>query len=108
MSSSSAFEKHYRVKDLALLWGISTKTLIRIFANEAGVIRIDNAGAGKRKYATLSIPESVASRVHERLSEQALQPTLPRSHPLRVIRLGDLNGGVSKKPRNILKLHAGI
>ena len=104
--SSIAFEKHYRVKDLALLWGLSSKTLARIFADEAGVIRIDNTGAGKRKYATLSIPESVASRVHERLGQQSLQPTLPRSYPLRVIRLGDLDTGVPKKTRYVLQRDA--
>jgi hypothetical protein len=104
--SSIAFEKHYRVKDLALLWGLSSKTLTRIFADEVGVIRIENIGAGKRKYATLSIPESVASRVHERLGKQALQPTLPRSHPLRVIRLSDLDTGVPKKTRHILQRNA--
>ena len=103
---SIAFEKHYRVKDLALLWGLSSKTLTRIFAGEAGVIRIDNVGAGKRKYATLSIPESVALRVHERLGKQALQPSFAQSHPLRVIRLSDLDAGVAKKTRHILQRNA--
>lgn len=104
--SGIAFEKHYRVKELAVLWGLSSKTLTRIFADEAGVIRIDNTGAGKRKYATLSIPESVASRVHERLGKQALEPAFPRSHPLRVIHLSDLDTRVTKKTRNILQRNA--
>ena len=102
---SIAFEKHYRVKDLALLWGLSPKTLTRIFAGEADVIRIDNTRAGKRKYATLSIPESVASRVHERLGKQPLQ-TLARSHPLRVMRLRDLDAGVPRKTRHVLGRNA--
>lgn len=101
-----AFEKHYRVKELAILWGLSSKTLTRIFADEAGVIRIDNNGAGKRKYATLSIPESVASRVHERLGKQAFQSALPGSHPLRVIRLSDLDTGMTKKTRHVLQRNA--
>src|SRR5712672_466975 len=67
---SFAFEKHYRVKELAGIWGLSAKTVTRMFAEEAGVIRVANAGTGKRKYATLSIPESVALRVHERLGNQ--------------------------------------
>lgn len=100
---SSAVEKHYRVKELALLWGFSDNTIIRIFANEPGVIRLES-GLGKRKYTTLSIPESVALRVHERLGYQALQAQLAASHPLRIIRLRDLHAGVGKKPRNILKL----
>ena len=104
--SSIAFEKHYRVKDLGLLWGLSSKTLTRLFAEEAGVVRIENAGTGKRKYATLSIPESVALRVHQRLSQQAFQSTLSRSHPLRVIRLRDLDAGVSKKARQVFQRNA--
>jgi hypothetical protein len=103
---SFAFEKHYRVKELAGIWGVSAKTVTRMFAEEAGVIRVANDGTGKRKYATLSIPESVALRVHERLGKQPFQATLAGSHPLRIIRLSDLQAGVSKKPRNILKRDA--
>src|SRR6266566_3720678 len=99
-----AFEKHYRVRELARLWGLSAKTVTRMFVEEAGVIRVANDGTGKRKYATLSIPESVALRVHERLGNQPLQATLAGGHPLRIIRLGDLHAGVSKKPRNVIKL----
>ena len=99
-----AFEKHYRVKELARLWGLPRRPSRGCSLQEAGVIRVANDGTGKRKYATLSIPESVALRVHERLSNQSLQATLAAGNPLRIIRLGDLNAGVSKKPRNILKL----
>ena len=102
--ASFAFEKHYRVKELAGIWGLSAKTVTRMFAEEDGVIRVANAGTGKRKYATLSIPESVALRVHERLGNQPFQATLAGGHPLRIIRLGDLHAGVSKKPRNVIKL----
>ena len=101
---SFTFEKHYRVRELAGLWGLSAKTVTRIFADEAGVIRVANDGTCKRKYATLSIPESVALRVHERLGNQPLQATFPGSHPLRIIRLSDLHAGMSRKPRNIVKL----
>lgn len=101
---SFAFEKHYRVRELAGLWGLSAKTVTRIFAAEAGVVRVANDGTGKRKYATLSIPESVALRVHERLGNQPFQASLAGGHPLRVVRLSDLHAGVSKKPRNVIKL----
>jgi AraC-like DNA-binding protein len=101
---SFAFEKHYRIRELAGLWGLSSKTVTRMFAEEAGVIRVANEGSGKRKYATLSIPESVALRVHERLGNQPFQATLAGCHPLRIIRLGDLHAGVPKKSRNIIKL----
>jgi hypothetical protein len=69
---SFAFEKHYRIRELAGL-GAVAKTVTRIFADEAGVIRVVNNGAGKRKYATVSIPASVASRVRERLGNQSFQ-----------------------------------
>ena len=49
-----------------------------MFVEEAGVIRVANDGTGKRKYATLSIPESVALRVHERLGNQPFQATLAK------------------------------
>ena len=39
--SSPALEKHYRVNELAALWGLSAKTVRRMFANEPGVIRVE-------------------------------------------------------------------
>jgi hypothetical protein len=102
-----AFEKHYRVKELAGLWGVSAKTIRRMFASEPGVIRIANHGTGKRKWVLLSIPESVVVRIHETLSAKPIQTTLAGGHPLRVIRLRDLHDGKSRHPRNIIKLKAG-
>ncbi len=106
MSSAAALEKHYRVRELAKLWGFSDNTIIRLFATEPGVIRLES-GAGRRKYATLSIPESVALRVHERLSQESFQAQLPAGNPLRIIRLRDLDAGVAKKALNVLKLKSG-
>ena len=102
----SAFEKHYRVKELATLWGLSTKTITRLFADEPGVLSVSGMFTGKRKYVTLSIPQSVALRIHERLRNQTLQPTLAGGNPLRVIHLRHLDAGMSKKPRNVIKLKA--
>ena len=102
--ASFAFEKHYRIKELAGIWGLSTKTVTRIFAGEAGVIRVVNNGNGKRKYATLSIPESVALRVHERLGNQSPEAAVATGHALRVIRLGELEGRAPKKKRNVIKV----
>ena len=104
--SSAAMGKHYRVQELASLWGFSHNTIIRLFTAEPGVIRLESS-AGKRKYTTLSIPESVALRVHQRLSQESLQAHLTAGNPLRIIRLRDLDTGVAKKPRNILKLKSG-
>ncbi len=104
---STAFEKHYRVKELAGLWSLSPKTITMLFANEPGVIHVASDFSTKRKYATLSIPESVALRVHERLGQQPLQAALAGVNPLRVVHLRDLDAGVPKKPRNVVKLKAG-
>jgi hypothetical protein len=104
--SSAALEKHYRVRELAALWGFSDNTIIRMFACEPGVVRLESGG-GRRKYTTLSIPESVALRVHERLSQESLQAQLSAGNPVRVIRLRDFDAGVAKKPRNVLKLKSG-
>jgi hypothetical protein len=81
-----ATEKHYRAKDLASLWRVTANTIRRLFADELGVIRISTQG----KRATLSIPESVVLRVHERLSNQRLQVVCAPMRPLRVISLRDL------------------
>ena len=106
MSSAIALEKHYRVRELGELWGFSDNTIIRLFGSEPGVIRLES-GAGRRKYTTLSIPESVALRVHDRLSQESLQTHFAAANPLRVIRLRALNAGMTKKPRNILNLKSG-
>lgn len=60
----------------------------------------------KRKYTTLSIPESVALRVHERLGHKALQADFTGGSALRVIRLRDLHTGKAKQARKVLKLKA--
>jgi hypothetical protein len=101
--AAPALEKHYRVKDLAELWSLCENTIIHLFANEPGVLRVRRPG-GKR--AALSVPQSVVLRVHERLGQNSFEPALAGGNPLRVIRLRDLDGGVPKKPRNVLKLHA--
>lgn len=98
---SSAFEKHYRVKELAGLWGLSPKTVSRIFAEEVGVIRVANSGTGKRRYETLSIPESVASRVHERLGNQGFHAFLQGCQPLRIIRLTERDARGRRSPRKV-------
>jgi hypothetical protein len=98
---NSAFEKHYRVKELARLWGLSPKTITREFSNEASVIRVASGGTSKRKYTTLSIPESVALRVHERLSHNGLQATRTRRNPRRIVLLRNLNRGVTEQARDV-------
>jgi len=82
-------QKHYRVKELAALWGLSRNTIIKHFATEEGVLRIA-ANSGKRKYTVLSIPESVALRVHERLHQVPLPTVRLTRTPRRIIRVKDL------------------
>ena len=100
MPDTLAVQKHYRVKELADLWGFSENTIIKLFSNEDGVLRLESP-TGKRKYATLSIPETVAIRVHERLGNQALKAASARRNPLRVVHLRDLDARMTKQPRYI-------
>lgn len=102
---TDAFSKHYRVKELANLWGFCDNTIIKLFADEPGVLRLERLTA-KRNYITLSIPESVALRVHERFGHKSLKTELSTGHPLRVIHLRDLHTGMAKKSRNVIKLKA--
>src|ERR1019366_5421068 len=102
---SSAFEKHYRAQELAALWGYSPATIRDLFRNDPDVPRLPPT-PGKRPYVSLSIPESVALRVHQRLCHQPLKALTTRRNPLRVIHLRDLNGGVAQKPRQVVKRDA--
>ena len=86
-------EKHYRVPELAERWGISRSRLAMLFRNEPGVMRLGV------QHFTLYIPESVAQRVHDRLS----QVTAARQAPRCVIHLRD---HMPKQPRKFIKLNA--
>lgn len=97
-----ATQKHYRVQELAALWGLSVGTISTLFRHEPGVLKIGR-DAGKRQYVTLSIPESVAALVHERLGHNPLKASAPRRNPLRVVHLRDLHGRVTKQARNVIK-----
>jgi hypothetical protein len=90
-------EKHYTPAELAAMWNFSPGTIRRLLKDEQGVLRLQGLGptAGKRQYTTYSIPESVATRIHQRLSHQPLQTQLPRRAPRSVVFLRDRNGGVS-------------
>jgi hypothetical protein len=67
-TSEKAVEKHYSVEEIGILWGLSPRTVRRIFDTEPGVIVFGNPGSmKKRRYITIRIPESVLVRVHRRL-----------------------------------------
>jgi len=62
-------EKHFTCSQLASAWGVSPQTIREIFRKEEGVLKIGSNGTrSRRAYKTLRIPESVATRVHTRLS----------------------------------------
>jgi hypothetical protein len=65
-----ATERHYSVNELASTWNLSPDTIRKIFDREPGVLVIEGAAGkfSKRRYTTLRVPESVALRVHRRLS----------------------------------------
>jgi hypothetical protein len=64
-----AFERHFTCKELAKLWGFGEDVLRKIFAHEPGVLKIGHPEyLHKRQYVSIRIPESVARRVHARLT----------------------------------------
>lgn len=71
-AASDSFEKHYSISEISQLWGLSQKTIRRIFEHEPGVVELANHGSRrKRIYVTRRIPESVLRRVHRKLQKPA-------------------------------------
>ncbi len=67
---NEALEKHYSVKQVAAMWGLSDKTVRNIFRDMPGVLKISAPRllARERKHdphVRLSIPESLVLRAHE-------------------------------------------
>ena len=64
-SDRPAFERHYRIGELAEMWSLGRETVRLLVKGEPGVIRIR---LGRKKSHTIySVPESVAVRIHTRL-----------------------------------------
>jgi hypothetical protein len=62
---NSAFEKHYRVGELARIWGLGRETVRLLVKDDPGVLKVR---MGRKKAHTIySVPESVARRIHTRL-----------------------------------------
>jgi len=69
VEANPAAERHYTPEELGSLWSLSSDLVRRLFEREPGVLMIERPRlTGKRRYRTLRIPESVAARVHRRLS----------------------------------------
>ena len=61
----AAFERHYRIGELAEMWKLGRETVRLLVKDEQGVIRVR---LGRKKAHTIySVPESVAARIHTRL-----------------------------------------
>jgi hypothetical protein len=66
LSPDTAFERHYRIADLAVLWKIGRETTRKLCMDEPGVIKIRMGR--KKAHTTYSVPESVAAKIHTRLT----------------------------------------
>jgi len=64
-SQHPAFERHYRVPELAEIWQLGRETVRLLVKDERGVIKV-RLGR-KRAHTIYSVPESVAMRIHTRL-----------------------------------------
>lgn len=72
---SAALERHYAPDELGKIWGLSADTVRRLFECEPGVLVIEHAKAKtRRRYRTFRIPESVALRVHRRMTNCIAMP----------------------------------
>ena len=64
-------ERHYSPEELGQVWNLSADTVRRLFEREPNVLIIERNRSRARRYRTLRIPESVALRVHKRMSNPA-------------------------------------
>src|SRR5579862_3527558 len=60
-----AFERHYRIGELAQLWHLGRETVRLLVKDERGVIKIRLGH--KKSHTIYSVPQSVAARNHTRL-----------------------------------------
>jgi hypothetical protein len=72
-------EKHFTVKELAETWGLSDSKVRRMFQDE-DVLKVGEPSRRlgkklKRSYYTMTIPESVAMRVYERIVQKKRPPS---------------------------------
>lgn len=69
--NGTAFERHYRIGELAAMWNLGRETVRKMICHEPGVFKIR---LGRKKAHThYSIPASVAERIHMRLMNSHLQ-----------------------------------
>jgi hypothetical protein len=64
-TDTSYAERHYRIGELAKLWGLGRETVRKIVCDEPDVLKIRMGR--KKAHTTYSVPESAARRIHTRL-----------------------------------------
>lgn len=65
-----AMERHFTVKEVAEMWGISQDLVRDVFRGEPGVLRIERPETRKKRgYATIRVPQTVMESVHRRLTK---------------------------------------
>jgi hypothetical protein len=62
---NTTFERHYRIGELAELWGLGRETVRLLVKNDPGVLKIRMGR--KKKHTFYSVPASAAERIHTRL-----------------------------------------
>jgi hypothetical protein len=68
--NDTAFEPHFRINQLAAQWAMGRETIRKLVKDEPGVVCIR---IGRKKTnTTYSVPQSVAQRVHTRLTSHAV------------------------------------
>ncbi len=65
----TTLEQHFSIADLAKTWRISRETIRLLVKDEPGVIRVQLGR--KKSMCRYSVPETVARRIHTRLTAPA-------------------------------------
>jgi hypothetical protein len=66
---SDSMEQHFTTTEVAERWNVTAVTVIRLFRDQPGVLRLGSMTARRRTRSELRIPKSVVDRVYaERLS----------------------------------------
>jgi len=80
VAENTTFEKHYRISDLARLWGLGRETVRKLVKDDPGVIKVWMRQ--KKTHTIYSIPESAAHRIHTRLLNAGQARQIESPQPL--------------------------
>jgi len=76
MTNDTAFERHYTISELAKLWNVGVETIRRLLLRDPDGVVALSGPSGKTSYR---IPESVARRLHTKLTAPRKRPQLVQS-----------------------------